>query len=92
MHQNAALRSNSRLKLVLGRIKNNGKMRKCWLPQFSPFPTMFSKAFSFRVVKNRDCVVKNSATSAVLITLTRYQTTNFRLFQTERVCRRRFQI
>ena len=26
------------------------------------------------------------------ITLTHYQTTNFRLFQTERVCRRQFQI
>ena len=23
-----------------------GKRRKCWLPAFSPFPTMFSKTFS----------------------------------------------
>ena len=36
-----------------------GKRRKCWLPAFSPFPTMFSKALFFRVVKNCDCVVKS---------------------------------
>ena len=27
-------------------------------PAFSPFPTMFSKVFSARVSKIRDCVVK----------------------------------
>ena len=32
--------------------KNTGKRRKCWLPAFSPFPTVFSKAFLFRVVKS----------------------------------------
>ena len=26
---------------------------------FSPFPTMFGKAFFFRVVKSRDCVIKS---------------------------------
>ena len=26
--------------------KHCGKRRKCWLPAFSPFPTMFSKGFS----------------------------------------------
>ena len=26
-------------------IKHFPKTRKCWLPEFSPFPTMFSKAF-----------------------------------------------
>ena len=35
-----------------------GKVRKCWLPAFSPFPTMFYKGFFFWVVKSRDCVVK----------------------------------
>ena len=30
--------------------KHCGKRGKCWLPGFSPFPTMFSKAFYFRVV------------------------------------------
>ena len=39
--------------------KRCGKRRKCWLPTFSPFPTMFSKGFFPRVVKSRDCVVKN---------------------------------
>ena len=38
--------------------KHCGKRRKCWLPAFSPFPTVFSKAFFFRVVKSWDCVVK----------------------------------
>ena len=31
--------------------KHCGKKRKCWLPAFSPFPTMFSKAFFFRSLK-----------------------------------------
>ena len=29
-----------------------------WLPAGSPFPTMFSKAFFFKVVESWDCVVK----------------------------------
>ena len=36
------------LKFVLVWVKN----RKCWLPAFSPFSTMFSKAFFSRVVKS----------------------------------------
>ena len=33
-------------KLNLGKgRKHCGKRRKCWLPAFSPFPTMFSKGF-----------------------------------------------
>ena len=31
--------------------------RKYWLPLFSPFPKIFSKGLSFRVVKTRDCVI-----------------------------------
>ena len=31
--------------------KHCGKRRKCWLPAFSPFPTMFSKGVIVRVVK-----------------------------------------
>ena len=38
--------------------KHCAKRRKCWLPAFSPFPTLFSKAFFERVVKTWDCVVK----------------------------------
>ena len=39
--------------------KHCGKRRKCWLPAFPPFPSMFLKAFYNRVVKSRDCVVKS---------------------------------
>ena len=42
--------------LDMGR-KHHGKRRKCWLPAFSPFPTMF-KGFFLRVIKIQDCVVK----------------------------------
>ena len=46
-------------KFFLGWVENIfGKRRKCWLPAFSPFPTMFLTGFFFRVVKSRDCVVK----------------------------------
>ena len=38
--------------------KHCGKRKKCWLPAFSPFPTMFSKGSFFRVVKSQDCVGK----------------------------------
>ena len=31
--------------------KHCGKRRKCWLPAFSPLPTMFSKAFFSKGVK-----------------------------------------
>ena len=41
--------------------KHCGKRRKCWLPAFSPFPTKFSKAFSFKAVKSWDCVVKGNS-------------------------------
>ena len=39
--------------------KHSGKRRKCWLPAFSPFPRMVSKALRFRVIKTRDCAGKN---------------------------------
>ena len=35
-----------------------GKKRKCWLPAFSPFATMFSTSLYLRDVKTWDCVVK----------------------------------
>ena len=48
-----------KLKFVMGMSRKPwGKRRKCWLPAFSPFPTMFSKGFFPRVVKSRNCVVK----------------------------------
>ena len=44
-----------------GRVyrKHCGKRRKCWLPVFCPFSTMFSKSYFLKVVKSRDCVVKS---------------------------------
>ena len=38
-----------------------GKRRKCWLPVFSPLPTILSKGFFFMIVKSPDCVDKSSA-------------------------------
>ena len=49
-----------KLKFILGRVENIvGKKRKYWLPAFSPFPTMFSKDFTYRAVNNWGCVVKS---------------------------------
>ena len=50
---------NEKLKFVLGQVENNiGKGEKCWLPVFSPFPSMFSKAFISKVLESQDCVVR----------------------------------
>ena len=38
--------------------KHCGERRKCWLPAFSPLPTMFSKGFFSRVIISHDCVRK----------------------------------
>ena len=34
------------------------KKRKCWLPAFSPFSTMFTKAVCLRFIKSQDCIEK----------------------------------
>ena len=39
--------------------KHCWERRKCWLPAFSPFPTMFSKGFLYRAMKSHDCVGKS---------------------------------
>ena len=45
------------MSFVFHRVKNIvGKGEKCWSPAFTPFPTMFSKGFLFRVVITLDCV------------------------------------
>ena len=41
------------------RVEHCEKRRKCWFPVFSPFPSVFYKAFSFRVVKGRDCAAQS---------------------------------
>ena len=46
---------NENLKLVMGRIENIvGKRENVGYQHFFPFPTMFSNAFSFRVVKSQN--------------------------------------
>ena len=49
-----------KIKVCLGMSRKHcGKRRKCWLPAFSPFPTMFSKGDFLRVMKSWDCVAKS---------------------------------
>ena len=51
--------TNLKIEMFFGKCRKHcGKRRKCWLPAFSPFPTMFSKGFVHRVFKSQDCVVK----------------------------------
>ena len=48
------------LKFIMGNGgKHCGKRRKCWLPAFSPFLSMFWKGLFLKVVKSRDCLVKS---------------------------------
>ena len=47
-------RCNLKIEILLGMgRKHCEKRRKCWLPGFSPLPTMFSKSIFFGVVKSR---------------------------------------
>ena len=49
----------SKLRFFLGKgRKHSEKRRKCWLPAFSAFLTMFSKASFTRGVKTKDCLGK----------------------------------
>ena len=44
---------------VFAKVENIvGKGENAGYQHFSPFPTMFSKAFYFRIVNARDCVVR----------------------------------
>ena len=63
--------------------KHCGKRKNCSLRAISPFPTVFSKDFYRRHLKT-------GLVWERFEWLTHYHTTNFRLFQTERVCRRQF--
>ena len=56
-------RQQNKCDLKIGNYLGKGRKpcvqrRKCWLPAFSPFPTMFSKGYFVRVVKSWDCVLK----------------------------------
>ena len=67
------------IKLACNPVENSGKRRKCWFPAFSPFSTLFSKAFYIRVVKTWDWVAKNYffLFKVLSICLTLSQTSNF---------------
>ena len=88
-------------------IDSEKKGEKCWLPAFTPVCTMFWKAFIRRAVcRTVSARVRPDSRHIFLEKppfhrawfyhyirrLTHHQTTNFRLFQTERVYRRQFQI
>ena len=75
--------------------KHCGKRRKCWKPAFSPFPTVFSTLEQSKIII-LTMFNLSSANAFTMVTskslsfgkgLSHYQTTDFRLFQTERVCR-----
>ena len=69
--------------MFLIRKKCYGNRRTSRLHAFSPFPTMFSNDFLPLSSDDSDLSGKE---------LTLSQKTNFRLFQTRRVCRRQFEI
>ena len=50
----------SKTEILSGMVRKHGeKWRNCWLPPFSPFPTVLSKGFLVSVVKSQNCVVKS---------------------------------
>ena len=53
---------------------------------------MLSLLVILTLVLSKVNVVPQKADTCMILTLTHYQTTNLRLFQTESVCRRQFQI
>ena len=66
---------NLKTEILFGMFRRHcGKWRKCWLPAFSPFPTMFSKAVFSRGVKSQDCVRKSYLPTKFSTQLTLYRT------------------
>ena len=56
---NHKMNFNFQTKFLFGMCRKHcRKSRKCWLPTFSPFPTMFSEGLFFKVIESRDCAVK----------------------------------
>ena len=76
-------------------FENTGKRRNCSKRAISPFPTVFSThldnflLFSSNLTLSsaNSFSLKESKICRLVMGLTHYQTTNFGLFQTERVCR-----
>ena len=56
----------SKIEIGVGKDRKHcWKRRKCWLPAFSPFPTMFSKAFFSRGVKKSGLCGKGLSTQSL---------------------------
>ena len=65
-----------RVENTVGKGENAGYQHfLLFLPAFSPFPTVVYKAFFFRVVKSRDCVVKSQSKTCVMFLLPFFVTT-----------------
>ena len=62
-----------KIEICFGKVRKHcWKRRKCWLPAFFSFPTMFSKGFLYRVVKSQDCVVKSKYKLLELVSQSMY--------------------
>ena len=60
---------------LYNRIENTeGKRRKCCLPAFSPFPTVFSKVIFFRVLKKMGLCGKELTYDHILFLLSLWKT------------------
>ena len=77
-----------KLKTVYGRVNNI--VGKGGYQHFLLCSLCFQNPLLFGVVKSWDCVVNIMIILVQISKLYISQTTNFRLFQTERVCRRQF--
>ena len=76
-------------------VKHCGKRRKWWQPAFSPFPKMFSGQLKASLIYQLSANALNFGKSKFFWCgeeLNYYHTTNFKLFQTERVWRWQFWI
>ena len=75
-------------------VNINGKGENAAHQHVLLFPTIFLKIFSCGYYKweVQGKELTHYPQYRILMHLSHYQTTNFRLFQTERVCRQQFQI
>ena len=77
------MKNNAKMTISLfNRIGNTeGKGKKCWLPAFSPFPTVFSRAFYLRVVRYKSGLCGKELKTLFIWNITKPQ----RLFDHDRL-------
>ena len=74
------IKCNYNLKICFGKgRKHCEKRRKCWLPGFSSFPTMFSKAFVLMVIQSGLCVKELKREIIILATFNLSSVNGFNL-------------